>query len=756
MCGTFLRFTCRVSCVKMDFNVEKLKTEFYHVVGKLEIIKNITISDEELKEFEKSVSACETDVDAAAFVVGATRRYKVLLDENKHSSQRIEITSNDIQIDYLSYSGPPDTNEVTIFPCVEAHFSNSESSFIVNENGELVNEDESVIVNDSKQLTRPKILTNSLTMLKVEDIELTTTRENKAFFITYSESEGKSPLGCVFTFKRNCKDYMKYECKVCRRFETKEKKINKENYPSHQLPSAIKVVNESFVEFIKATHHESCYVESLATAFTRSEKNLCVQHKGKFGVTPKQAYDIFTKRIERSSKKLKITPTDIAEGFKSFDSAKPALKKANERKSAVKTPNMMDAEGKVDKISTEILQTDADEPDYFLIHEADKSGTIILGSRFLITKFFASEKVGSDGTFKMAPIGYTQVYMLWSLLEGGVEGEFAPRSKGIPAVYFILKGKTQALYDEAFRELEKYRKDNNIPNPSWSSYLIDDEKAVQNVVEELYPFVDIELCFFHVNKNILKCLMKFKLSSFVKKCESDGELWFYGQFKQILVLPLLPLSEIHDTFKSLKTKIASFFEYHFQNEYQREQLTKFFDKIEENYYGNDEKLRKICKYRKTMRGTNLIEASHGSFNKSIFTPKHSKPSNLIYGLKCVDLQYQTLAADYDLRGITAFPKKKNTEQEREQKLQLYYQQLEDELISNERFLELASELWIQKKYYLMIQEATKLIENIGEPSDSLDAEIIDDFMDAVFVNHEPSQRVRKLCQKYYGDEWDNS
>jgi len=66
-----------------------------------------------------------------------------------------------------------------------------------------------------------------------------------------------------------------------------------------------------------------------------------------------------------------------------------------------------------------------------------------------------------------------------------------------------------------------------------------------------------------------------------------------------------------------------------------------------------------------MRGTNLIEAAHGSFNKSILTPKHSKISNFIYGLKCVDLQYQTVAVEYEKMGVKAFPKKKNTEQDRE-------------------------------------------------------------------------------------------
>lgn len=53
----------------------------------------------------------------------------------------------------------------------------------------------------------------------------------------------------------------------------------------------------------------------------------------------------------------------------------------------------------------------------------------------------------------------------------------------------------------------------------------------------------------------------------------------------------------------------------------------------------------------------------------------------------------------------------------------------------------------------MVSEATKTIENTDN---SVDVDNIDDFVDVVFINDEPSNRVRKLCQKYYGDEWDNS
>lgn len=377
----------------------------------------------------------------------------------------------------------------------------------------------------------------------------------------------------------------------------------------------------------------------------------------------------------------------------------------------------------------------------------------------MVKLLFSSNTAGSDGTFKMAPIGYTQVYMLWSILEGSVNEEKANRSKALPGIYILLKGKTQALYSEAFEMIEKYRVENDIPTPSWKSYLLDDEKAVQNVIEQ-YSSAEIEICFFHVNKNIVKFLVNHKLSSFVRKCKTDEELWFYGKLKQILVLPLLPLNSIHSAFKILKEKIVSFFRNTINNAYQHEQLDKFFVKIEENYYGNPEKMKKVCKYKKQIRGTNLIEATHGGFNKSILTPKHGNVNNLIHGLKCIDFQSRAVAVDFSKKGIAAFPKKAKLEQEREEKLSLYYEKLEKNEINVESFLECASELWIHKKFIVVIKRATDLIEGVANvESNAVEnedaSENVDDLIDAIFVSDSPPKRVRKICTKYYGEEWMN-
>lgn len=97
-------------------------------------------------------------------------------------------------------------------------------------------------------------------------------------------------------------------------------------------------------------------------------------------------------------------------------------------------------------------------PDHFLVYQSgSESGVIVLGSKYLITKFFQSRVVLSDGTFKISPNGYKQLYILWFVNEATVENEEIPRNKAIAAIYFIMKTKSGAEYREAFKALEEYR-----------------------------------------------------------------------------------------------------------------------------------------------------------------------------------------------------------------------------------------------------------------------------------------------------------
>lgn len=63
--------------------VQKLKFEFYKVTGRLEVEKNIVVPDNELLMFEESLSQCQDEVEAAGFVLGSIRKYRIQLNHSK-------------------------------------------------------------------------------------------------------------------------------------------------------------------------------------------------------------------------------------------------------------------------------------------------------------------------------------------------------------------------------------------------------------------------------------------------------------------------------------------------------------------------------------------------------------------------------------------------------------------------------------------------------------------------------------------------
>lgn len=360
-------------------NIEKLKVDYYAVVGKLEITKNVIISDDELQVFESQLENCECEIDAASLILGATRRYKLLLKHEPESSQQQTVIFDFVETEMCE---PSTSEEVTQYDpmSVNEEINNStntdetvtETASHDNLNAETDLETEQTTDVDSLPLS------NSVTMVTIDELQLTTTRERSSMFIVYAVQDGRN-LGCEFTTKKKYKEYDRFECKSCRRIVDKTKKTAP--VPSDQNPAALKVVGGTFVGFIKDKHNDLCRIEPFATAYARSEKNACVQFKGKYGGTAKQCYEIHSRKLLQSSAQLNVTAMDVADGFKTFDVAKGALNKSNKRKSAMNVPKLMNPDGSINKIATMLSKTMPNEkPDYFLIAECQDSGTVVLGN----------------------------------------------------------------------------------------------------------------------------------------------------------------------------------------------------------------------------------------------------------------------------------------------------------------------------------------------------------------------------------------
>lgn len=146
----------------------------------------------------------------------------------------------------------------------------------------------------------------------------------------------------------------------------------------------------------------------------------------------------------------------------------------------------------------------------------------------------------------------------------------------------------------------------------------------------MYPLNKISLCHFHVSKSIVKKMVTEGLSNFIKKFVQTEEVWVYEEVKKLLSLQLLPETNIKEAFLVVKNDIIAVVFPHL-NPYQKEGFNNFFDYLSKNYFENDIKITKLCKFDMSIRTTNLIEAAHGALSKSSFTFKNGSINNCIHG-----------------------------------------------------------------------------------------------------------------------------
>jgi hypothetical protein len=103
-----------------------------------------------------------------------------------------------------------------------------------------------------------------------------------------------------------------------------------------------------------------------------------------------------------------------------------------------------------------------------------------------------------DGTFKMAPSNFVQVYVLF----GRVVNEY------IPLVYVLLENKTKNIYNIMFKKLKELIKKDNL-----KTLILDFEEATAIAAKEVFPTVSINYCLFHFGQIFYRNIQLFGLSS---------------------------------------------------------------------------------------------------------------------------------------------------------------------------------------------------------------------------------------------------
>jgi hypothetical protein len=129
---------------------------------------------------------------------------------------------------------------------------------------------------------------------------------------------------------------------------------------------------------------------------------------------------------------------------------------------------------------------------------------ICFGTKKFFKKLCRATRVHMDGTFKVCPVPYAQLFTICSFQHDDEVGyEDSLNNRLIPRMYCLLSGKSQPVYEKLFQLIKDKAAQWNY-DMEWVGAMIDFEHSVINARTEMFPGIDITGCQFHFAQSIFR------------------------------------------------------------------------------------------------------------------------------------------------------------------------------------------------------------------------------------------------------------
>ncbi|XP_029848582.2 uncharacterized protein LOC115330735 [Ixodes scapularis] len=172
----------------------------------------------------------------------------------------------------------------------------------------------------------------------------------------------------------------------------------------------------------------------------------------------------------------------------------------------------------------------------FLLHDSgatDAERFIVFCSPDMLALLGSSRQWFADGTFKVAPALFYQLYTVHCKVNGAV----------IPAVYVLMRSKTEAAYTKLLSVLKS-----KCAAADPSTVLLDFEQAAINAFRRVFPSCQALGCFFHLCQCVYR---KLQSEGLQESYRVDGA--FNLMARMIPAIALVPEGDVFDAFEALST-----------------------------------------------------------------------------------------------------------------------------------------------------------------------------------------------------------
>lgn len=272
---------------------------------------------------------------------------------------------------------------------------------------------------------------------------------------------------------------------------------------------------------------------------------------------------------------------------------------------------------------------------------------IILGSREMLDGLARAKLWLADGTFKVVPSIFFQLYT--------IHFELAPGATPV-ALYCLLQSKTRATYENIINQIRTL-----IPSANPERILVDFETAAISAFQTAFPNATISGCFFHLCQSVLR-----KVNEMGMKSDYETQPIVCQAVRCIFALALVPIEDVAGAFEVLSEEIdevhermpelLSYFEHTYIRGRQRPGRGQ-------NYGPSIFSIHLWNHYRTAADGiartTNSVEGWHYGL-QTLFQCHHPTLWTFLDGIS-KDMQRQRLGYLQAISGISEAPRRKYRE-----------------------------------------------------------------------------------------------
>jgi hypothetical protein len=303
------------------------------------------------------------------------------------------------------------------------------------------------------------------------------------------------------------------------------------------------------------------------------------------------AKQIYNQVLQEIQHELAENFDEVAVGLKTFDSVATIIYRQKRRHFPHQSRHRKDI-----FINGEFAVTKNGDQ-FLLAEEGEEEKILVFGTVAFLQKLCNADYVYMDGTFKVVPNLFLQLYTLHGLHNGEM----------IPYIYALLPNKNQEIYRRLFRLLQDKAAENNlIFNPR--NFQIDFEFPVVQSLRVIFPNAAVHGCLFHFTQCIWRKVQNLGLT---KLFRDNREV--RRTIRRVAALPFLRLEDIDDAWLTICAEKPDF-----------SALEQFMDYVVFTWIGDDEE--NTAKFSREMwnhhnnfgpRTTNHIEGWHYCLNRAI-------------------------------------------------------------------------------------------------------------------------------------------